>query len=767
MESFLSLPRSAKSGLAVLLAVALLGWAIVAYSAKRQHDGARSLENALATIKSQGEREEAALSERAGLEAERASLEERLATAEADLSTSREAMAADRQEKSEIEARLTELEAELAEARELAENASGQGGALALVGDQEGTGDQGDAEKPSLADTETLRARLTKTMTTLSAKNATLQQRERDLASALEKVEAADAEIQTLTAGVTQRDVLRARLTETMTTLSAKNATLQQRERDLASALEKAEAADAEIQALTAGVAQRDVLRARLTETMTKLSAQNATLQQRERDLASALEKADAAEADIQALEAGADQQEATRARLTEVMTTLSAKTTMLQQRERELEHLKEDQQAAEVTIAALETAVAEHDESGRSVEALATKLGTTKQALDDSVEALKTNQQALTDQQARLGELQGEQASIEVTIDEKRNEIGQQEQKLAELSDSFGNEEQRLASQRQEIDAVKAELADLAAAREESEAESSSLIAEIDGLEASLSEKEDAIAYAKTELERLEVEIASAEQQLAERQAEIVDRQSLLSARDIEIQGVEASLAALKADRDMAEAKTVELKTTINHQEAALQDFAALKSKLDATKAALAVQTALLDEKQGEVTEADARLADVQKDLANAGRSLPQIPIAALSHDNLAVLPIDPMQHPFPVQTKNGVRLALVHFDLGSAELTPGGLRRAKEAAAWIKEQGVEKIRLVGTTDTIGTKQNNMVLARRRAQALFDAFAAEGIDPDRIELISVGEAGGGEAIDDHTAEPLNRCVSVLIGGDS
>ena len=127
-------------------------------------------------------------------------------------------------------------------------------------------------------------------------------------------------------------------------------------------------------------------------------------------------------------------------------------------------------------------------------------------------------------------------------------------------------------------------------------------------------------------------------------------------------------------------------------------------------------------------------------------------------------MLPVDPTQQPYPVQTDMGVRLALVHFDLGSAELTPGGLRRAKEAAAWIKEQGIETIRLIGATDTIGTKENNLALARRRAQTLFDTFAAEGIDPDRIELMSMGEAGGGEIIEDQTAEPLNRCVGVFIG---
>ena len=149
-----------------------------------------------------------------------------------------------------------------------------------------------------------------------------------------------------------------------------------------------------------------------------------------------------------------------------------------------------------------------------------------------------------------------------------------------------------------------------------------------------------------------------------------------------------------------------------------------------------------------------------------SAAQTLPQIPIASLSRDSLAVLPIDPTEYPFPVQTKGGVRLSLVHFDLGSAELTPGALRRAKEAAAWIKEQDIEKIRLVGATDTIGTKEDNMVLARRRAQSLLDTFAAEGIDPDRIELLSLGEAGGSEIIGDQTAEPLNRCVGVFIEGN-
>ena len=93
MEGFLSLPRSAKGGLAVLLAVALLGWGIVAYSAKRQHEDARRLDNAIATLKSQKEREATAV-------AELASLNDRFAAAEAELSSNRDAMVASREVKS-------------------------------------------------------------------------------------------------------------------------------------------------------------------------------------------------------------------------------------------------------------------------------------------------------------------------------------------------------------------------------------------------------------------------------------------------------------------------------------------------------------------------------------------------------------------------------------------------------------------------------------------------------------------------------------------
>ena len=678
MEGFLSLPRFAKGGIAVLLAVALLGWAIVAYSAKRQHEDARSRDSAMTTLKGQADREQQAL-------AELESIKEQFAAAEAELVSTREAVTAGREEKGELDARIAELEAEIAAAIEAAETASEDSQALSLAAPTDNDEEApSDAEQPTLVDSETLRTRLTETMTALSAKNATLQQRERELVSAQSDMEAALAEIETLKSAVSERDDLRARLTQNMTVLSARTATVQQKERELAK--------------------------------------------------------------------------------------------------------LKADHEEALVTLASLEASSAEQDEAGRSLDALTAKLAETQQELDDGASVIDQNQSDLAAQQARLQALGDEQATIEAVIAEKQAEVDELEQKLASLASDVSNEEDALA------------------------AKSSSLTAEIDSLEAALSGKEDAIAEAEAELSRLEGEIAAAQEELLAKEKEIAatqeqllakegeiataqklllvkegeiataqelllvkegeveEKHTLLTAQTTEIESAEASLAALKDDQAEVEAETEELRSAIDRQQAALDDLDVLKGKLDETGEALARQTALLAERQGELAAADTELNEIRQASAsdpNVDQSLPTIPIAELSKDSLAVLPIDPLYNPFPIQTPKGIRLTQIHFDLASAELTPGGLRKAKEAAAWIKERNVEKIQLVGFTDSIGTKENNKALADRRARSLLKLLEAEGVDGSRIEIIANGEDGVQELIPDHTAEPLNRCVGIFISTGS
>ncbi|MGI9501787.1 MAG: hypothetical protein ACR2RE_01855, partial [Geminicoccaceae bacterium] len=312
MEGFLSLPRFAKGGIAVLLAVALLGWAIVAYSAKRQHDDARSRDSAMSTLSSHADREQQILAELEGIK-------EQFDAAETELASSRDALATGREEKGELDARIAELEAEIAAAGEAAEATSGDSQVLALA-TPGGDGSTDDTEQPALVDGETLRARLTETMTALSAKNATLQQRERELARVQGHMEAAHAEIETLKAAADERDDLRAKLTRNMTVLSARTATVQQKERELAK--------------------------------------------------------------------------------------------------------LKADHDEALTTLASLEAMSAEQEAAGHSLDALTAKLAETEEKLEDGAVAVEQSQSDLAAQEDRLQELNDEQTAIEAVIVERQAEV-------------------------------------------------------------------------------------------------------------------------------------------------------------------------------------------------------------------------------------------------------------------------------------------------------------------------------------------------------
>ena len=759
MESLLSLPRSAKAGLTVLLAVALLGWAIVAYSAKRQHDDARSLRNAVATIRGQEEQTQTTL-------ADIQRLEERLAATEAELSASREAALASQQEKSDVEAALAELEAELEEAKvgAVAESGNAEDGdrALGLIGD--GQDEPGDA-----SEADPVRARLTKLMTKLSAESATLRQRERDLARLKEDKQAAEAEIEALEGEAARGEAARGRLTDLMTTLSARTATLQQRERELAQARSAAEEAFAEIEALEGAIEERDALRSRLTETMARLSAERATLQQRERELARLREDMAVAETEIEALQVETARGEAAHGRLTGLMTTLSARTATLQQKERELEQLRADYRSAGEALAALEAEHAEIDSTATTLADLRDRQADAEQALDLGAEALAANKQAIGETEARLQALAEEQGALEALIAEKQAALTEKEEEFQAIVHAIVDEQAKLDNLQAQIVEAEQELASLEAAIAEAEAESSGLTAEIDALEAGLSDKQDALAYVGSDLERLNAELETSRRRLEASEASLKERQDQLEARQNEVKTVEASLASLKAHQPAVEKAAAELKATVSDREAALGELEAIKGELEATRTELNYQNTILNERQEQIALADKRLDQVQLAIRKGDESSDAeasggLPIPAVNLDDFTALSIDPLHEPFPIQTPAGIRLTQIHFDLGSAELTPGGLRKAKEAANWIKAQNVEKVRLIGFTDTIGTKENNKRLAARRADSLLELFATEGIDPSKVEIIANGEEGAREVIPDQTSEPLNRCVGIFVG---
>lgn len=81
------------------------------------------------------------------------------------------------------------------------------------------------------------------------------------------------------------------------------------------------------------------------------------------------------------------------------------------------------------------------------------------------------------------------------------------------------------------------------------------------------------------------------------------------------------------------------------------------------------------------------------------------------------------------------------VTFVTGSAELTEGGRREAEKFLAALSAPSLagKKFRIEGHTDSVGSRDTNVELSRRRAQALVEYLANQGADASRFNVIGYG----------------------------
>ncbi|MEM7250167.1 MAG: OmpA family protein [Pseudomonadota bacterium] len=147
----------------------------------------------------------------------------------------------------------------------------------------------------------------------------------------------------------------------------------------------------------------------------------------------------------------------------------------------------------------------------------------------------------------------------------------------------------------------------------------------------------------------------------------------------------------------------------------------------------------------------------------SNAGASVrPALAMSSVKTiaSSPAITPIDPMTAPLAPGQKR--RLVEVHFSHGSSSMSPGALKKTREAIEALSKVDHKKIRIVGFTDTTGNPDANMVLSERRAGTVAEMLIEYGIAPERIEIIGRGEAPGPMPTGDGVDEPLNRCVGIF-----
>lgn len=112
-------------------------------------------------------------------------------------------------------------------------------------------------------------------------------------------------------------------------------------------------------------------------------------------------------------------------------------------------------------------------------------------------------------------------------------------------------------------------------------------------------------------------------------------------------------------------------------------------------------------------------------------------------------------------------VKVAEVHFNSGSAQLTPGGERRTLEALERIRSMGPAKVRVVAFTDRVGDSAFNLVLSKERALSVAAVLENAGFGPDMVEVVGSGEEGIPVPTPDEVPEPLNRSAGIFVVRDA
>jgi len=84
---------------------------------------------------------------------------------------------------------------------------------------------------------------------------------------------------------------------------------------------------------------------------------------------------------------------------------------------------------------------------------------------------------------------------------------------------------------------------------------------------------------------------------------------------------------------------------------------------------------------------------------------------------------------------------LSTVNFGFNSARLDAQAIATLQQQANWIKQFPEVQFRVYGHTDLVGSNAYNKRLGLRRARAVVNYFASQGIDRSRLEaVVSFGE---------------------------
>jgi peptidoglycan-associated lipoprotein len=106
------------------------------------------------------------------------------------------------------------------------------------------------------------------------------------------------------------------------------------------------------------------------------------------------------------------------------------------------------------------------------------------------------------------------------------------------------------------------------------------------------------------------------------------------------------------------------------------------------------------------------------------------------------------------------------IFFDTDSTSIRADAQQTLRKQAQWLNQYGSYRITIEGHADERGTREYNLALGARRAEATRDYLVAQGVDGSRMKTISYGKEQPVAVCDDISCWSQNRrAVTALKGG--
>jgi peptidoglycan-associated lipoprotein len=107
------------------------------------------------------------------------------------------------------------------------------------------------------------------------------------------------------------------------------------------------------------------------------------------------------------------------------------------------------------------------------------------------------------------------------------------------------------------------------------------------------------------------------------------------------------------------------------------------------------------------------------------------------------------------------------VFFETDSTELTPRSIATLEKQAQWLRTYAPYSFTVEGHADERGTREYNIALGARRAQAVHDYLVARGVQARRMRTISYGKERPVAVCDDISCWSQNRRAVTVLNASS